>query len=412
MKVLFTFGGLPHYYNYVLNRLNLVPNLELVVVVPQKRTETIGEGVKQTIEGVNFKVIYLKEINAPYGNVFLKDLDKTILSEKPDIVVSIWPYILGFVYYFNHFRLLRKNNIKLILKEIPFKVPKFKGAYKYYKSKSYLQLTEDLSQQEKVNLKFWFKYHILSLVRKFYYMYMVDATVNYIDEAKSIIGSYGIANEKIFITSNSPDTDIFADVYHKINTLVPILPYNPHRIIHVGRLVKWKKVHLIIEALEYLVDKFPNIELLVVGNGPEIENLKKQALQLRVEKNVNFIGGVYDNEILGQYLLASQIYVLAGMGGLSINQAMAFGRAIICSIADGTEKNLVKEGSNGYYFKDNNALDLAKKIELLLSIPQKCEEMGKNSLKIIQKEINIRKVIDGYLAAFNYVNDSKHQLKI
>ena len=48
MKVLFTFGGLPHYYNYVLSRLNNISGLEIVVIVPEAKSETIGKGVYQT----------------------------------------------------------------------------------------------------------------------------------------------------------------------------------------------------------------------------------------------------------------------------------------------------------------------------------------------------------------------------
>jgi glycosyltransferase involved in cell wall biosynthesis len=411
MKVLFTFGGLPHYYNYVLSRLNSVENLEVVVVVPQSETDTIGKGVKQTLEGVNFKIIYLKEYNTPYGNLFLQDLDKTLLAEKPDVLVTIWPYILGFVFYFNHYLLLKRNHIKLIVKEIPFKMPARKGALKYYQSKEYLELNEDLQAVEKTGLKFRVKYQFLSLVRWFYYSFLVDATVNYINEAKEIISSYGLSKEKIFITSNSPDTDLIAQAYQKIKTEPVILPENPHRIIHVGRLVKWKKVHLIIEAMEFLKGKFPNIELVIIGTGPETDNLKQLAADSGLEQNLRFVGGVYNNETLGKYFLASQIYVLAGMGGLSINEAIAFGKPVVCSIADGTEKALVTEGLNGYYFKDDDALDLAKKIELLLSIPEKAEEMSANSLSVIANKINIHTVIKGYVEAFNYVSDNKFQLK-
>ena len=45
MKVLFTFGGLPHYYNYVLNKLNSVEGINVIVVIPGSKSKTMGEGV-------------------------------------------------------------------------------------------------------------------------------------------------------------------------------------------------------------------------------------------------------------------------------------------------------------------------------------------------------------------------------
>ncbi|RLD61560.1 MAG: glycosyltransferase family 1 protein, partial [Bacteroidetes bacterium] len=331
MKVLFTFGGLPHYSNFILSRLNNIAGLEIIVVVPKRDTGTIGDGVMQTHEGVNFKIIYLKEYKAFYGNFFFKDFIAVLEEEKPNIIVTIWPYILGFASGIFLKKYLRKNNIKLILKEIPFHVSKFNNAYSYYKSKFSLQLNEELKQNEKVNWLFYVKHFILKYVRKYYYNKLVDATVNYIDEAYEIVGSYGVDREKIFISTNSPDTDLIFKANEEIKMLPPILKENPFRIVHIGRLVKWKKTHQLIQAIQLLKEKFPEIELLIIGKGKEQIVLELLAEELGVKENIKFIGGVYDNDTLGRYLKASSVYVLAGMGGLSINQAMAFGKPIICS---------------------------------------------------------------------------------
>ena len=73
MKVLFTFGGLPHYYNYVLSKLNTVKNLEIIVVVPASKGKTVGKGVYQDAEGINFNVYELEEYKAFYRKHFFKD---------------------------------------------------------------------------------------------------------------------------------------------------------------------------------------------------------------------------------------------------------------------------------------------------------------------------------------------------
>jgi len=407
MKVLFTFGGLPHYSNYILSRLNNINNLEIVVVVPETNTNTIGDGVKQTNEGINFKIIYLPEQKAFYGNYRFKGLRNILKKEKPDILVTIWPYILDFVVNFRLKNSLKKYNIKLILKEIPFHVPKFNETFKYYKSKEALCLNEELEQNEKIDYKFYIKYFILKYIRKYYYTRLVKATVNYIDSAKEILSSYGLDRDKIFITTNSPDTDLIFAAAKKIKKSKSILPSNKYRIIHIGRLVKWKKTHQIIEAVKLLITDFPDIELLIIGRGKEESNLKSKAENLGVEKNIKFVGAIYDNETLGRYLISSSIYILAGMGGLSINQAMAFGKPVICSTADGTEKRLVKDGYNGFYFKDDDVEDLANKIRYLFNKPELIEQMGKNSLKIIKEDVNVHRVIFEYVNAFNYVTGSK-----
>jgi len=116
-----------------------------------------------------------------------------------------------------------------------------------------------------------------------------------------------------------------------------------------------------------------------------------------------FIGAIYDANLLGKYLLASSVYVLAGMGGLSINDAMCFGRPIICSVCDGTEKRLVRDGYNGLYFEHGDQNDLTQKILYLLKNPRLQLKMGLNSSSIIKNEINIHTVIKGYMNAFEFV---------
>ena len=99
------------------------------------------------------------------------------------------------------------------------------------------------------------------------------------------------------------------------------------------------------------------------------------------------------------------------MGGLSINEAMAFDKPIICSVCDGTEKKLVRENYNGKYFKEGDEEDLTNKIEYFFNNPEETERMRINSGKIIREEININTVIDGYIRAFNYVTNNKFNIK-
>ena len=118
MKILFTFGGLPHYYNLVLNRLNQVEGQEIVVIAPKSQGKSVGAGVHQTLDGVEFKVHFLEEYKTAWGKPFFKNFLETIEAEKPDVIVTIWPYILTFVYNPLLLWKIRSMGIKLILKEI------------------------------------------------------------------------------------------------------------------------------------------------------------------------------------------------------------------------------------------------------------------------------------------------------
>jgi glycosyltransferase involved in cell wall biosynthesis len=401
MKVLFIAGGTPHYYNLVLNKLNQFPNVEVVVVAPKGAGSTVGAGVHQTQEGIDFKMILLEEYKTYYGKMFFKNIEQVIDNERPNIIVSNWPYTLAWIFFPILYLKIKRKKIKLISKEIPFQVPYYDKAIEFYTQGGGISENNQAVQQNDgvlSKLKYWF---ITEARKKM--VNRVDAHINYFDEAIDIHASYGVDREKVFITANSPDTDLIFEAKESIKEKPDILPPNPFRIIHVGRLVKWKRVDLLIDALEKLKIQFPNIELLVVGKGPEEENLQRQTTLLGLQNHVRFVGGVYEIAILGQYFMASSIYVLAGMGGLSINEAMCFGLPVVCSEADGTERELVRENQNGHFFEDGNLESLRNQLEKMLSNLAKTKQMGIESERIIKEEINIHTVLKKYVDTFEYV---------
>jgi glycosyltransferase involved in cell wall biosynthesis len=79
---------------------------------------------------------------------------------------------------------------------------------------------------------------------------------------------------------------------------------------------------------------------------------------------------------------------------------MCFSKPVICSVADGTEKRLVREGYNGHYFESGSLNSLQAVIEKLFSNPEMITKMGQRSREIIEKEINIHTVLSNYMEAF------------
>ena len=91
-------GGLPHYYNLVLNKLQKEMGVEVCVVVPSAKGATLGAGVFESKDGIEFKVFYQEEYTTYYGKKFFKGLKELILQEKPDVLMVNWPYQAAFVF--------------------------------------------------------------------------------------------------------------------------------------------------------------------------------------------------------------------------------------------------------------------------------------------------------------------------
>ena len=397
MRVLFLQGGLTHYYNLLLNKLNNYSNVEVILIIPKKRSNTIGKGVYLSDQKINFKIIRLNEIKKWYRKVFFKDINCELFNIKPDIIVAGWPYILGLFLSFQTYFFIKKNNIKVINRDIPWRVPMYRQSFS-----SYCKFTGEPQYSFSLRIYKTINFFFAKFVRKYFYN-KVNAHMDYIDDAYEIVGSYGVKKEKIFITYNSPDTDILFQAKKEAENLEPILLPNKYRIIHVGRLIKWKRVDLLIKVIAKLKKIFHEIELIIIGDGPEKQNLINLSENIGIRANIRFIGAVYDPILLGRYFIASSIYVLAGIGGLSINEAMCFGKPVVCSVGDGTEKKLVRDNFNGKYFKNGNEEDLFEKILYLFNNYELVREMGENSQKIIIDEINIHSVLKRYIETFKYV---------
>ena len=404
MKVLYISNALTHYYNLVLSKLNTQPGIEIIVVVPKDSDAHVGEAVHQTREGINFPVYELEEYTRFSMYSSFRGLAGLLSSEKPDIVIVGESYLLTFLFNIRVVFAMKRFGIKLILQSIPFRIPTFEEAKKQIHNRSvsfqklpgWLGTALHTSKIESI-LRLA---HVYILKRAFT---LPDAHLDYIDDAYRVFGSYGVDKAKIFIMYNSPDTDKLFEIRDSLAALKPILPENDHRLIHVGRLVEWKRVDLLIRALARIRKEYPDAELLVIGYGPQEQELKKLSADLHVNATVKFIGGVYDLALLGQYLTSSSIYVLAGMGGLSINDAMCFGLPVICSVCDGTEKKLVRDEYNGKFFKEGDEGDLVEKIRYLFANPHVRRQMGLHSTEIIKNEINIHTVIKGFVDAFHFV---------
>jgi len=373
---------------------------DLILIKPSQKSKAVGSGVKEGDSEMKFRLVELPEYTTWYGKPFFKDLIPALKEINPDIVVmSAWPYFLQLILNPFFYSKLRGLGVKLICRDIPFNMSYWGKSKEYYYSGQ--NITEDLRNDDK-NWKGYLYFFIITCLRKAY-LPLADAHINYFDEAQNITGSYGVPKEKIFIAANSPDTDELLATYEEVLKQPSILLHNPQRIIHVGRLVKWKRVDMLIQSVRNLAASLPGIELVVIGFGPEEESLKQLAAELGVSDRIVFTGGVYDSLTLGSYLHASSIYVLGGMGGLSINDAMCFAKPVVCSVADGTEKRLVREGYNGYYFKNGDQPSMDAAIEKLLGDPEKIKRFGENSLEIIKKEVNIHSVLREYDVAFQYV---------
>lgn len=130
------------------------------------------------------------------------------------------------------------------------------------------------------------------------------------------------------------------------------LTKNDFVAIFIGRLAKEKNVIYLLDIMKELVPKYPNLKLLIVGDGPDFEEYQNLSKKYKIENNVIMTGKVAWDEVPYYYHL-SNIFLTASVTetqGLTVIESMASGVPPIC-IDDESFQNVVVDGLNGRIFK-------------------------------------------------------------
>lgn len=216
-----------------------------------------------------------------------------------------------------------------------------------------------------------------------------DGILTYSEQGKRYFQSIGIKESKIFVANNMICTRSIDPLYilQKINQPINI---EKVRILFIGALIPSKKLDILFNALDLLND--PRLSLTIVGQGTEYSSLSKLAKSLKISDSIIFKGENFFN--LERIFLNSDLFILPGLGGLGISHAMAHGLPVICSNGDGVEKDLVKNGYNGYFLNELNVNTLKQCISHITSSRELLSRMRINAFTTIYKDFTYEKYIE------------------
>jgi len=161
-------------------------------------------------------------------------------------------------------------------------------------------------------------------------------------------------------------------------------------LVYVAELSVRKNQEVLIEAINLIKNKIPNIKLLLVGKGKDEKKLKEKIFQYNLENNIRLLGYRKDvNEIMG---MADVSISSANQEGLPVNilESMACGLPLIVSDCRGNV-DLIENEKNGYVVKKDSSKEFADKI-LTMYKNSSNEIFIKNNLEKV-KDYEIQKII-------------------
>ncbi len=156
-------------------------------------------------------------------------------------------------------------------------------------------------------------------------------------------------------------------------------------VLAAGRLVHKKGFDLLIEAFARVAPEFPQVQLLIAGDGEERPALEELVHRLKLRDRVKLLGFA-DRQQTIRLFLGCEFFVLSSRiepFGIVVLEAMAAGKPVLATRSGGVV-DLVQPGVNGLLVQPQ-VQDLADGMREMLSRPEETRHMGERAADTIQK---------------------------
>lgn len=141
----------------------------------------------------------------------------------------------------------------------------------------------------------------------------------------------------------------------------------PQRIAYVGRLEPYKRVDVLLRAMHVLRDRFPDVEILIIGRGSDRDRLEGVVQDLKLSARTRFTGFIDDQE-RDRLLSQTRVCVCPSEKegwGLSVIESNAAGTPVVATDAPGL-RDSVRNGETGFLVPFADADAFAGRIAELL----------------------------------------------
>lgn len=220
------------------------------------------------------------------------------------------------------------------------------------------------------------------------------------DVAAMLIERQKIPSHKVATILNGIDLDRFQNL--DTATMRHTLGIQPNSYVvgTVGRLVPVKNQALLIKAFARFADERP-AELVMVGDGPERQNLESLAAKLGVTSRVHFTGARRD---IPAILASLDLFVLPSLSeGLSLTllEAMAATRPVIATRVGGNPE-VISDGKNGLLVASDDVEQLMEAL-CRMSGPNAAwrEAIASSGRRTVEEQFSLDSMVHAYVQLYD-----------
>jgi 1,2-diacylglycerol 3-alpha-glucosyltransferase len=259
----------------------------------------------------------IRDVKYPVAIPFSPQINHVLSNLNLDIIHCHHPFVLGPLGY----KVARRKQIPAVYT--------FHTQYEQYSH--YIPFPEQLVNK-------------ISRQKIYKFCQMVNRITTPAESARQLLQSYGVTNSITVIPNPTLVTDDAGDGA-AIRAKYGLGPEK--LLINIGRIAPEKNLELLLRAFRLMLDRKPaeGLKLMIVGDGPEMPNLKQITQNLNLERQVIFTGLVPPAEV-PSYLAAADLFVMTSFSEvkpLSQLEALAAGVPIVSVQAPGANDTIIPD---------------------------------------------------------------------
>ncbi len=162
------------------------------------------------------------------------------------------------------------------------------------------------------------------------------------------------------------------------------LPADVPMFLFVGRLMKYKGLPIIIDAMKLLDEAGMDFRMVFVGGGADAEEMKAKTEEYGLSSKIFFTGAIHDREVLRAWNTRADLFLFPSSydtNGIVVREAAACGLASVL-IKDSCAAEGITPGHNGYVIEENPEA-MAALLKEVCSDMNRIREAGENAMKEI-----------------------------
>lgn len=191
----------------------------------------------------------------------------------------------------------------------------------------------------------------------------------------------------------------------------PPLKNHQHRdlILSIGHMTAIKGFYYLIKAMVSVIKERPQVQLILIGDGPDKIYFEKLTSKLTLSKNIQFLGHIPHNKI-HTFLQKCDIYCQPSLSetfGLARLEAMSCGKPVIYTSAGAGENSFTSNENFGGMVQPRNSKALALEILKFLKSPSLAKNAGDINRKLVLQFYDWEQIVTKYEEIYRHLLHSK-----